>query len=127
VRNLQGQATSQPGLATHSQCYQANDHQNDDFFDSIGHSRHLKHLAATSAFTLNADIRLRRNICRTGPEAEMTPLNWDVGFTLDSFGIDILCTIPLLRWCSLKEAGTSLDIKSSKFIAMTLLGESWNG
>ena len=39
MRNLQGQATSQPGPATHSQCYQANDPQNDDFFDSIGHVR----------------------------------------------------------------------------------------
>ena len=32
----------------------------------------LKHLAATSAIALNADIRLRRNICRNGPEADMT-------------------------------------------------------
>ncbi len=46
MRNLQGQATSQPGLVTHSQCYQANDHQNDDFFDSIGHSRRFERVAA---------------------------------------------------------------------------------
>jgi hypothetical protein len=31
----------------------------------MGHSRRLKHLAA--AITLNADIRLRCNICRNGP------------------------------------------------------------
>jgi hypothetical protein len=36
-----------------------------------GHSRRLKHLAATSAITLNADIRLRCNICRKGPIASL--------------------------------------------------------
>ena len=35
--------------------------------NSQGHSRRLKRLAATSAITLNADIRWRCNICRNGP------------------------------------------------------------
>jgi hypothetical protein len=35
------------------------------------HERRLKHLAATSAVLLNADIRLRCNICRNGPEGDM--------------------------------------------------------
>ena len=34
---------------------------------ALGHQRRLKHLAATSAITLNADIPLRCNICRNGP------------------------------------------------------------
>ena len=33
----------------------------------LGQSRRLKHLAATSAIALNADICLRCNICRNGP------------------------------------------------------------
>jgi hypothetical protein len=37
----------------------------------MGHSRRLKHLAATSAITLNADIRLRCSICRNGPKADV--------------------------------------------------------
>ena len=36
----------------------------------VGHSRHLKRLAATSAVTLNADIRLRCDICRNGPKPD---------------------------------------------------------
>jgi hypothetical protein len=35
----------------------------------MGHSRRLKHPTTTSAITLNADIRLRCNICRNGPFA----------------------------------------------------------
>jgi hypothetical protein len=36
-----------------------------------GHERRLKHLAATSAITLNADTRLRCNICRNGPVSDI--------------------------------------------------------
>ena len=37
----------------------------------MGHSRRLKHLAATSAITLNAGIRLHCNICRNGPTSNI--------------------------------------------------------
>jgi hypothetical protein len=47
--------------------------QRREFLHSLGHSRHLKHLAATFAITLNADIRLRCNICCNGPRGDIQP------------------------------------------------------
>jgi hypothetical protein len=41
----------------------------------LGHSRRLQHQAATSAITLNADIRLHCNICRNGPLTEVSRCN----------------------------------------------------
>ena len=47
--------------------------------DVMGHQRRLKHLAATSAITLNADIRLRCNICRNGPNADIALFDYLMG------------------------------------------------
>jgi hypothetical protein len=58
----------------------------------MGQSRRLKHLAATSAIILNADIRLPCNICRNGNGAQhfrdSRPLRGKFGYCCCSFERD---------------------------------------
>jgi len=43
------------------------------------HERRLKYLAATSAVVLNADIRLRCNICRNGQKQQSASQRYTTG------------------------------------------------
>jgi hypothetical protein len=44
-----------------------------DFFNGIGHQRRFERTPATSETSLRADIRLRRNIRRSGPLSDTLP------------------------------------------------------